>query len=216
MRANEQPATINFMNVTLRGENSHFWAYLLWVLSFVIVVASGINGGLKEILFSLPVVAFLSFIGWAGWWNPRLIVLPQGIHVINLAREYFIPWADVSEALNRWGLYIYTKSGKKIPVWVLPSRVGLLYNSWRERKRSLPDPIDWKDPQPREIVVPLPFAADSLNIRTHAIRSDSALRRRLALTGEKWDETTTSRFLPLPIAGTLVLLSSAVATLVLI
>ncbi|QJC22354.1 PH domain-containing protein [Arcanobacterium buesumense] len=201
------------MNVTLRGENSHFWAYLLWILSLVILGASAWNGGWRELLFALPVAMFLSFVGWVGWWNPRLIVRPQGLHVINLAREYYIPWSDVVEVMNRWGLYIHTRSGKKIPVWVLPSRVGLLYNSWREPKRSLPHPIDWTAAEPQELIVPLPFVADSLMARTHAIRSDSSLRRRLALEGDTW-ETTTVRFLPLSILGTLILFICAVATFI--
>lgn len=122
------------MNVIIRGEGGHFWAYLLWAFSALILTASTINGGLAEFFFALPLCLFLSFIGWVGWWNPRLEVTADGLYVTNIFREHLISWADFAEAQNRWGLYIFTRSEKKIPVWALPSRVGLLHNSWRDRK----------------------------------------------------------------------------------
>ncbi|QCX47196.1 PH domain-containing protein [Arcanobacterium haemolyticum] len=206
-----EPDTIWGMNLILRGEKSHFWAFLLWFFAGAILLASTINGGIAEFLFAMPLGAFIGFVGWAGWWNPRLTITDERVIVTNVVRQFSIPWEDLSEAYNRWGLYITTKSGKKIPVWALPSRVGLLQNSWRDRNKSEPDPIDWKHPRSEEMVVPLNFAADTIMILLHAVRSDPALRRRLAL-GVPDQKTTTFVWLPLPILGTIGLLTATIVT----
>ncbi|QRV01880.1 PH domain-containing protein [Arcanobacterium phocisimile] len=199
------------MDVIIRGEGSRLWAYLLWFLAAIILTASTINGGIAELLFALPLCLLIGFIAWIGWWNPRLVVTADGIRVVNVFREHLIPWADFSEAQNRWGLYLLTRSHKTFAVWALPSRVGLLQNSWRDRKKAAPDDIDWKADTVCQYALPLTFTADSLNIRNHAIRSDAALRRRLAPHLAGWEETSTTHFIPVHIIGSLALFALTVA-----
>lgn len=206
----EQPTT-----VTVRGENSRFWCYLLWIMAGVILVASGLNGGFSEMLLVLPIVALLAVIGWAGWWYPRLEVSALGIRVVNLVREWSIPWSDFKDAENRWGLYIYTHSNRKIGVWAMPSRTGLFQNSWRDRKRKPEQEFNFDAAQSYERTAPLTFTADALNERARSIRSDADLRRRLQQSsgGIKPPVTTIVRFLPVQIASVTVLLGLSIYTI---
>lgn len=202
--------------VAIRGENSRFWCYLLWFMAVVILVSSGLNGGFSEMLLVLPIVAFLGVMGWAGWWNPRLEVNPTGLRIVNLMREWIVPWSDFKEAENRWGLYVHTHSNRKISVWAMPSRTGLLQNSWRDRKRKPEQDFNFDTATPYERTAPLTFTAEALNERARDIRSDSDLRRRLknAMGDREAPATTIVRLLPIQIIGITVLLAASAYTII--
>lgn len=201
------------MTVVMRGKSTRIYAVLMGVAAVAILIGSGINGGMGEILWVAPILLAIAAIGWAVFWNPRLEVGPSGLRVINIFREWLVPWADLNFVENRWGLYIDTHSGKRISVWGLPSRTGLMQNSWRDRKRQVEEEIVWTMEEMRvERVVPLPFAADTITLRARDIRSDAYLRRDLARIGPDWGETTKMNIMPIPVIAVIVTVLAAAFT----
>lgn len=189
------------MTLILRGKSTRLYASLLVFLAAASLVASTINGGLRELLWALPIAAFIVAFGWAFFWNPRLEVGPGGIHVVNIVREHHIPWLDLELAENRWGLYLYTKAAdKKISVWAVPSSAGLFNNSWRQRNKPYEDPdINWANVGTQSRIVQSGFAADLIMLRLGNIKRNShlrtELRRQLTIY---WPDETTSKVALLP------------------
>ncbi|MFY9262255.1 MAG: PH domain-containing protein [Actinomycetaceae bacterium] len=204
------------MYVTIRGEAFQRSAYIIAILAVLIVIASGLNGGLSEMILVAPFALLFVFVGWMGWWNPRIEVSAGGVRIVNIVREHFVPWTDFYEAENKWGLYIHTRSGKKFSVWSVPSRAGLARE--RAKRKSLDESraveFEFDGEASTTIVAELGRIAEELNDRAHNIRSNAYLRRELAAREDspEFPEATTTRYLPISVLG-FVLLFAATATL---
>ncbi|MFP7695720.1 PH domain-containing protein [Trueperella sp. LYQ143] len=191
------------MTVTLRGTSSRFYSIFIAVAAGILLIAGMIHGGIHELIWTLPATLFMLALAWVMFWNPRLVIGPGGLHVINLFREHHIPWADFSYAENRWGLYLYSRSHRKISVWAVPSNVGLFSNSWRDRKKQRKDPtsLTWADSGAEHRYCDVPFAADLITMRAQQIARHSSLRRELsAQLDTPWPTQTTARWQIIPLA----------------
>ncbi|MDP9831786.1 PH domain-containing protein [Trueperella abortisuis] len=202
------------MTLILRGK-TRMYAYLLYALAVISLVASAVNGGIGEAIWSIPIAAFIAAFGWVVFFNPRLEVGPGGLRVVNVLREHLIPWSDLALAENRWGLYLYTMADRKISVWGVPSTVGIFNNSWRDRKKDkdYEDPdIVWEESGRVTRIVSSGFAADVITFRLGRIKGDANLRASLQ-PATYWPDKAETRLQPLPIIVLGVTLLGAVLTL---
>lgn len=199
------------MTLVLRGKSPRIYAYLLWFLAAATLVASVMNGGIAELLWAMPVSLLIVAIGWAVFWNPRVEVGPGGVRIVNIVREYLVPWSDYYFAENRWGLYIYSRErSQKMSAWGVPTNAGLFSNSWRDRNKTPDDPdaIRWNARERQNMHVDVKFVVDLLTIRVGEIRRSPRLRAEL--TGqldEHWPPTTVTKIQVLPIGMVVVLLA---------
>lgn len=203
------------MTLILRGKSTRFYAYLLYFLAGASLVASAVNGGVGELVWSVPISLFIATTGWAVFWNPRIEVGPGGVRVVNIFREHLIPWADLALTENRWGLYLYTKAAdRKVGVWAVPSNAGLFHNSWRDRNKEYEDPdITWHDSGTQTRTVQSGFAADLIRIRHKAIAANARLRASLRTQmSEYWPEETVTTITLLPIIALLATFAGAALT----
>lgn len=189
------------MTLTLRGVNTRKWFIGLAIFGVALVIIGLINGGLSEAWFTLPAALAVVAFAWIGFYNPRLVLSPGGVRIVNLFREFIIPWDDVAFAENRWGLYVHTRAGRKISVWALPSRAGFGENTYREnmamrqavdsgRRYSMPkaekDPeLGWNLEEDTTIEVSPTHASNTILLRRDQRRSQAKLRRELQ-TIEDW------------------------------
>ncbi len=192
------------MILVMRAKSTRIFAYLLWGLAAVTLLASVLNGGVSELLWATPVSLLVAAIGWAVFWNPRIEVGPGGVRIVNIVREHLVPWSDFYLAENRWGLYIYSREqSKKMSVWGVPSNQGLFSNSWRDRKKlpDNPEDVRWRSDGKESRFVTVKFVADLLTLRSGEIKRNSRLRADLAQQSqEHWPPTAVTKLQPLPIA----------------
>ncbi|MDP9806051.1 hypothetical protein J2S70_000633 [Trueperella bonasi] len=201
------------MTLVLRAKSTRFYAYLLWFLAGVILLASVMNGGFSELIWATPVSALIAAIGWATFWNPRIEVGPGGLRIVNIVREHLVPWSDLHFAENRWGLYVYSKTdAKKMSVWAVPSNAGIFSGS--KRNRPEPEAIRWDDGGKFDQLADSKFVAALIETRAGQIRRDAHLRAELAEQANDWPAATMTRILPLPIAlvGVLTVLTALMFT----
>ncbi|VEI12950.1 PH domain-containing protein [Trueperella bialowiezensis] len=202
------------MTLVLRAKSTRLFTFLFIFLAGATLIASTINGGVRELLWATPVCGLIVAIGWAVFWNPRVEVGPSGVRVVNIVREYLVPWTDLRLAENRWGLYIYTRhDSRKISAWAVPSNVGLLSNSWRDRKKTPESPasINWEDGGRVTKFAHVRFVTDLIQSRAGHLRKNPRLRAELASqNGEQWPDRTTVNVQVAPIAavGTLFALTA--------
>ena len=110
----------------IRGQKFTRWCYVLCALAIFLLAVSTWHGGWKEALWMLPFAIIVCTLGYLLYWNPRIEADQQAIHVVNIVREYFIPWEDLESVETKFGLYLYAfHLPRKVPVWAVPSRMGI-------------------------------------------------------------------------------------------
>lgn len=109
----------------LRGTGRLGWAYTVWGISALALGLSAWNGGWREALWALPIAAIPALLGYAIYWNPRLEIDDEQVRIVNIVREYFIPWEDLESIETRFGLYLHAHHlRRKVSVWAVPSRAS--------------------------------------------------------------------------------------------
>lgn len=176
----------------IRGRGFKLYAYVLWALAGVVAFAAVINGGISELLWTLPPIALFVAFGWAVFWNPRLELSAGGIRVVNIVRQFDIPWDDFDYTERRWGLYLYTRSARKISVWAVPSSTGIFDNSWINGKLKRDDaPVNWESGE--EVTtrtIGLATVAEEIERYAEKYRSDRRFREDRKREAPDWPRTT--------------------------
>ena len=189
------------MTLTMRGVNTRKWFIGLTIFGGALVVIGFFNGGFSEAWFTLPAALAIAAFAWIGFQNPRLVLSPGGVRIINLFREFIIPWDDVAVAENRWGLYVHTRAGRKISVWALPSRAGFGDNTYKDNmamRRAMDSghrvviktpesehELGWNFDENATLEVSPTHAANTIILRRDQRRSNAKLRRQLQAV-EDW------------------------------
>ncbi len=94
-------------------------AVIIWVLAAfmtgsLLFVAPGIR-----LLYVLP-AAFVALFAWEALWNPRVEVDDDGVHLRNVLRTIFIPWAALIHVDTKYALTLYTP-GHSYAAWAAPA-----------------------------------------------------------------------------------------------
>lgn len=57
---------------------------------------------------------------WSLYWNPRVVVSPGGVRVVNVFRTFDVTWPTIDSIDTRWALELCTSSGN-IRAWAAPA-----------------------------------------------------------------------------------------------
>ena len=110
---------------TLRSGSTAKFFYMFIVIAVIVLATAIKTGGLGDALWSVPVAGLIAVLGWALYWRPAVQVGPEGVRVINPFTVAQIPWGDFKFIERRYGMYLYSNAGRKIPVWAFPSKAGV-------------------------------------------------------------------------------------------
>lgn len=128
----------------IRGRHMAMNASLLWAFAALMVVISAWNGGWREALWILPFSLAIALVAFACFWQPRLMLTPEGVTVRNIVRTAWIPWPELKEVENRYGLYLHSSQlERKIPVWAVPSRAISVGYAGRASDEDKKIHLDW-------------------------------------------------------------------------
>lgn len=199
----------------IRGRGLKGYAIILWVLAAVVAGAALIHGGFSELVGTLAPIVFFASLGWTMFWNPRIEIGPGGLRIVNLVRQYDVPWDDFQETERRWGLFIHTRSLRKISVWAVPSSTGIFDNSWiNEKLRRKDAPVNWESGE--QIVnrtLDLGTVADAIEDYAMNYRQDRRFREDRKRESRDWPGQTVVAYKPIPIG---IVIISLVATIYMI
>lgn len=140
----ENIAMVSFL---IRDRRMAMNAYLLWIFAVFIVAISAWNGGWREALWSSLFSLAIALIAYACLWQPRLVLNQAGVTVRNIIRTAWIPWSELDDIENRYGLYLHSsRLTHKVPVWALPSRAITLGYAGRKSTEDDAIQLDWDSP----------------------------------------------------------------------
>lgn len=110
------------------------------VLVVVGCVAAGITlaatAGTEDFWRTVPALFLFSFLGWALFWAPTVVVDDDGVVLRNVLRSIRVSWSAIATVDTRWSLAISTAAGR-YSAWAAPSagRHGLYRITVAENKR---------------------------------------------------------------------------------
>ena len=82
----------------------------------IVLIADGPVG----LLTWAPWVLLPALLGWALFWNPRVVVDDSGVTMVNVLRTVHVPWPAITDIDTRWSLTLFTAYGKFV-AWAAPS-----------------------------------------------------------------------------------------------
>lgn len=192
----------------LTGHSTRTYAVLLWVLAAVALLSSW-NYGFRNLVAMACVAASLSIIGWLCYWNPRVILDPSGVTIVNPAHTVHIPWLEVHTAESRWGLQITPIQGRTVHVWAIPGRAAV-----RETfgKRQVERPVTWTEHTGTEhLRVTAHRAAEIITIRSAELQATPHVTELAQQEPADARQTTVeTHYLPLIIMAMLIVASIAI------
>ncbi len=68
----------------------------------------------------LPLVALISLLVWATFWNPAVQVSNGGVRLVNVWRTVDVPWPAILRIETKWALTLVTEYGE-FPAWAAPA-----------------------------------------------------------------------------------------------
>jgi len=122
--------------LTFRSTSSKAYAVIAWAACAAVLAAVATNGGTAELLQYGAVPVALAAAAWAVFWEPHVMVSPDGVTVANVWRTVEVPWGAVEQVESRWGLRLHTTRGR-VSAWATPARGKLALS----RQPSLPDAL---------------------------------------------------------------------------
>jgi hypothetical protein len=90
------------------------WAVCAFTLARELV------GGAADGLRFLPILALVSLLVWATFWNPRIEVTDGGVVLVNVLRTIDLPWPAIQRIDTKWALTLFTAYGS-FTAWAAPA-----------------------------------------------------------------------------------------------
>lgn len=92
--------------------------YALALAGLAVALLSGLNG--REILLTLPVLAFLAYCGYWLFGYPEVVVDDDGITLVNPSRTIRVPWVALVTVETKFALTLITANGR-YSAWAAPA-----------------------------------------------------------------------------------------------
>lgn len=74
----------------------------------------------SAVLHSWPWLLFVGGGSWSLYWQPRVVVTPGGVRVVNIYRTFDVSWPAITTIDTRWALELRTAKGK-VRAWAAPA-----------------------------------------------------------------------------------------------
>lgn len=88
-----------------------------------ICVATGLSiatDSLTAVLHAWPWLILVGGGAWSLYWQPRVVVTPGGVRVVNIFRTFDVSWPAITGIDTRWALELQTASGD-VRAWAAPA-----------------------------------------------------------------------------------------------
>lgn len=109
---------------TFRSRLAQGLAILTGLVAVAALVAFLGEEGPAALLSTLAPVALVVALGWAVFWNPRVVLSDEGITIVNVWRTVQVPWRRFQHADTRWALSVTTTQDVTYTSWAVPAGSG--------------------------------------------------------------------------------------------
>lgn len=107
--------------VVIRGRSGWWITGALAALCLYLLVDAAVRGAWTTVLVSLPWLAAVVSACWALLVRPCVVVTPEGLLVVNIARTHLVPWAEIDELHVRYQLLVTRTDGRRLQAWGSPT-----------------------------------------------------------------------------------------------
>lgn len=108
-------------SIDLRHGASRTYAVITWVIAAVFEVSFLLGGSPGDLLRYGAYPLLLAALGWAVFWQPRVLITSDDVTVVNIARTTVVPMAAIRGISTRLGLRLETPDGP-VEAWAAPAR----------------------------------------------------------------------------------------------